>query len=111
MEVRARALPSLPAATHCSMVYGTALRNCRYEGRGELGAVKTLSILYKDYHVIHIAVYCGQKGRKIRKKGKKERKKKPNQSKFTQFTHSCVLQVKYKIQLFPASCCTKGKAA
>lgn len=52
MEVRAGALPSLPAAAHCSMVHGTALRNCRYEATGELGAVKTLSKLYKDYHVI-----------------------------------------------------------
>lgn len=46
----------------------------RYKDIGKLGAIKTVRILYKDYHVIHITVYCGQKEKK--KKKKRERKEK-----------------------------------
>lgn len=82
MQVRAGALPSLPAATHGCLVPGLHRETGRDEGVGKLGAIKTLSMFYKDYHIIHIAVYCEQKERKIRKKGKKEKKReeKPNQS-------------------------------
>lgn len=81
----------------------------RYQGIGELGAMKTLRILYRDYHVKDIAVYCGHKERKIRKEKRKKVKTQPK------LIHSIHIQLchasKVQDSAIPVYCYTKGKTA